>query len=108
MIIVRAVRRILTNPEPTIYSESVSDHKSRRTSPSRTSARGKKLFDRIFNGLRIPLQIARHGVADSLLGIEHQGRGQHLHLPRRRRDRKSTRLNSSHSSSSYAVFCLKK
>src|SRR6267143_4386406 len=27
---------------------------------------------------------------------------------RRRRDRKSTRLNSSHSSSSYAVFCLKK
>src|SRR6267143_4258062 len=25
-----------------------------------------------------------------------------------RRDRKSTRLNSSHSSSSYAVFCLKK
>src|SRR5438128_3806577 len=26
----------------------------------------------------------------------------------RRRDRKSTRLNSSHGSSSYAVFCLKK
>src|SRR6266478_9239705 len=26
----------------------------------------------------------------------------------RRRDRKSTRLNSSHSQSSYAVFCLKK
>src|SRR5689334_23904782 len=26
----------------------------------------------------------------------------------RRRDRKSTRLNSSHSSISYAVFCLKK
>src|SRR5689334_2248705 len=28
--------------------------------------------------------------------------------PRRRPDRKSTRLNSSHSSISYAVFCLKK
>src|SRR5689334_25276981 len=27
---------------------------------------------------------------------------------RRRQDRKSTRLNSSHSSISYAVFCLKK
>src|SRR5689334_24170229 len=27
---------------------------------------------------------------------------------RRRKDRKSTRLNSSHSSISYAVFCLKK
>src|SRR5438309_8299215 len=28
--------------------------------------------------------------------------------PTRERDRKSTRLNSSHSSISYAVFCLKK
>src|SRR5688572_30946085 len=29
-------------------------------------------------------------------------------LPVRRQDRKSTRLNSSHSQISYAVFCLKK
>src|SRR3712207_7173618 len=29
-------------------------------------------------------------------------------LDRRRRDRKSTRLNSSHANISYAVFCLKK
>src|SRR3712207_7322738 len=29
-------------------------------------------------------------------------------LPRRPRDRKSTRLNSSHANISYAVFCLKK
>src|SRR5207245_10234615 len=29
-------------------------------------------------------------------------------VPRRSRDRKSTRLNSSHGSISYAVFCLKK
>src|SRR3712207_7457844 len=29
-------------------------------------------------------------------------------LPRARRDRKSTRLNSSHANISYAVFCLKK
>src|SRR3712207_8168745 len=28
--------------------------------------------------------------------------------PQRRRDRKSTRLNSSHANISYAVFCLKK
>src|SRR6266481_6744580 len=34
----------------------------------------------------------------------HRGAGQR----RRARDRKSTRLNSSHSSISYAVFCLKK
>src|SRR5262245_64617312 len=33
-------------------------------------------------------------------------RGQHL--PARDRDRKSTRLNSSHLGISYAVFCLKK
>src|SRR5256886_4000105 len=30
------------------------------------------------------------------------------HAPNEMRDRKSTRLNSSHSQSSYAVFCLKK
>src|SRR2546430_9087571 len=32
----------------------------------------------------------------------------HHALPPGRRDRKSTRLNSSHSQISYAVFCLKK
>src|SRR5947209_9320466 len=40
----------------------------------------------------------------SLTGIErlaHRRRGEH-------RDRKSTRLNSSHANISYAVFCLKK
>src|SRR3712207_7479472 len=31
-----------------------------------------------------------------------------LHAPRIARDRKSTRLNSSHANISYAVFCLKK
>src|SRR5438128_7493935 len=35
-------------------------------------------------------------------------RGARLAAPARRRDRKSTRLNSSHGSISYAVFCLKK
>src|SRR6266853_4684265 len=32
----------------------------------------------------------------------------HRHGRQRRQDRKSTRLNSSHSQISYAVFCLKK
>src|SRR5258707_9518487 len=36
-----------------------------------------------------------------------QRRGDRLHLLRTR-DRKSTRLNSSHANISYAVFCLKK
>src|SRR2546422_7147825 len=37
-------------------------------------------------------------------GIDRRG----LRRPRGRRDRKSTRLNSSHGYISYAVFCLKK
>src|SRR2546430_13327530 len=38
-----------------------------------------------------------------------QSRGREAHeLHRPREDRKSTRLNSSHSQISYAVFCLKK
>src|SRR5689334_24098116 len=39
-----------------------------------------------------------------------RGEEAHRGMPRAagRRDRKSTRLNSSHSSISYAVFCLKK
>src|SRR2546430_12201045 len=35
-------------------------------------------------------------------------RARHRVAPALRRDRKSTRLNSSHSQISYAVFCLKK
>src|SRR3712207_8547828 len=41
----------------------------------------------------------------------HSGRygGNHIHIDQwRPRDRKSTRLNSSHANISYAVFCLKK
>src|SRR2546430_12730266 len=34
--------------------------------------------------------------------------GHEIHRAPRRQDRKSTRLNSSHSQISYAVFCLKK
>src|SRR3712207_7067971 len=45
---------------------------------------------------------ARQGRASAL--APHRGRP----AGRRRRDRKSTRLNSSHANISYAVFCLKK
>src|SRR3712207_8493795 len=45
-------------------------------------------------------------------GGRHGGRARpplpHARRPARRRDRKSTRLNSSHANISYAVFCLKK
>src|SRR2546427_9387494 len=37
-----------------------------------------------------------------------RGRGEHAERGAVERDRKSTRLNSSHSQISYAVFCLKK
>src|SRR5690242_21553097 len=49
---------------------------------------------------------ARRGARPPAAGERGQ---QHLAAGRRRRqDRKSTRLNSSHMSISYAVFCLKK
>src|SRR5699024_11699540 len=41
-------------------------------------------------------------------GTRHETRRDRWRLARPARDRKSTRLNSSHVSNSYAVFCLKK
>src|SRR3712207_8043082 len=56
--------------------------------------------------------------ADQLADVDHeavaigvdrlQGAGRHGRIAGERRDRKSTRLNSSHANISYAVFCLKK
>src|SRR4051812_49853373 len=40
--------------------------------------------------------------------VDHGGNYQLRRITRLERDRKSTRLNSSHMSISYAVFCLKK
>src|SRR3712207_7217241 len=51
----------------------------------------------------------RHSVAGILrpdVGVDAQSRPPRFGT--RRRDRKSTRLNSSHANISYAVFCLKK
>src|SRR5689334_24606083 len=56
----------------------------------------------------------RNGDQPSRFGLlrcrrSRQVRAEPIRQPdRRREDRKSTRLNSSHSSISYAVFCLKK
>src|SRR5699024_3762201 len=54
------------------------------------SAGGYTVFGHITSGLQILKEIGQTGTADGS------------------RDRKSTRLNSSHVSISYAVFCLKK
>src|SRR2546430_10664018 len=52
--------------------------------------------------------VVRFSLSAALLGIALSAvrRGTRRNLDRRR-DRKSTRLNSSHSQMSYAVFCLK-
>src|SRR5438128_9135073 len=52
-----------------------------------------------------PLVGVQHGVAVKPIGIAVVGDAYWFH---RNTDRKSTRLNSSHGSISYAVFCLKK
>src|SRR2546422_3853484 len=53
---------------------------------------------------RVPLEIAMKRLNDSRNGFKFYEAGMDLEL----RDRKSTRLNSSHGYISYAVFCLKK
>src|SRR5207247_9770942 len=56
-------------------------------------------------------QAPAHGplLAPGALPLQHDRRRSHLaREPERDRDRKSTRLNSSHEWISYAVFCLKK
>src|SRR5947208_6645641 len=58
-------------------------------------------------------EIAARRAFEQLAFAVDQGRGDAEEWPRRRarlevRDRKSTRLNSSHQIISYAVFCLKK
>src|SRR5947209_11005687 len=54
---------------------------------------------------------ARHGAARKVYSLR-RGRARQpvegAHQAVRARDRKSTRLNSSHANISYAVFCLKK
>src|SRR5688572_32072240 len=55
--------------------------------------------------------LARHGaIADPILQARGESGGQAIAAADnlQHRDRKSTRLNSSHSQISYAVFCLKK
>src|SRR2546426_7177975 len=60
---------------------------------------------RVLRGEVEGVVVTRHRLLDPLEG----GKGESLPVPGARvRDRKSTRLNSSHLVISYAVFCLKK
>src|SRR5690625_5441018 len=77
----------------------------------RNFSRSKVLFD-IIDNTQIPIQIVRNSSSMrsvtkmTLILIGYPG-GDHLAFSSGQ-DRKSTRLNSSHVASSYAVFCLKK
>src|SRR2546427_1331448 len=61
------------------------------------------------NALHLRLRAHPEGPLDPPEVLECQPKGRRAGVPRLgKADRKSTRLNSSHSQISYAVFCLKK
>src|SRR5689334_24241953 len=62
-------------------------------------------YTTLFRSLRLSALLFHLRVADEKLPADHDDERQH---DGQDGDRKSTRLNSSHSSISYAVFCLKK
>src|SRR2546422_3626165 len=80
-------------------------------------------YTTLFRSLQLPTLVV-HGTEDQLLPVENgrlltslipaarleilDGVGHLFFWERPQRDRKSTRLNSSHGYISYAVFCLKK
>src|SRR3712207_7619926 len=60
-------------------------------------------------GRRHPVRARPSRVAEGEVLGDHRGARRRRHrVARAARDRKSTRLNSSHANISYAVFCLKK
>src|SRR5437773_6148837 len=74
-----------------------------RSLPEILSRRGRRAAGRGGHRAR-PLHRPGPHAGDGRADLARSGRGQRLLL----RDRKSTRLNSSHITISYAVFCLKK
>src|SRR3712207_6963047 len=68
--------------------------------------RRQRLVDR---RLRVQVAAGREGLGETFVTeLGAQRRHDPLLVGARDRDRKSTRLNSSHANISYAVFCLKK
>src|SRR2546426_7494573 len=64
------------------------------------------LFRSVLDQVGNPTHAGRHDRQSGVHVLHHRQRA--ALEPRRREDRKSTRLNSSHLVISYAVFCLKK
>src|SRR5256886_11723544 len=84
--------------------------------PYTTLFRSRLGIDGLAHGAKQPqarkIVLRRQRIAELHEGADRRGRGvEHRHTVRLAvlpEDRKSTRLNSSHSQISYAVFCLKK
>src|SRR5438128_1014191 len=79
------------------------------------SPRVQRAHDHFERGFVLELRVRIDGNAAPVVGHADEAVGLHLDLDEARvpgerlvQDRKSTRLNSSHGSISYAVFCLKK
>src|SRR6266571_5294584 len=102
----RSMRPTASCPSIRAYTDSSSDHTSRRAS----AVSAMSVF--FFNDTA-PTEIYTLSLHDALpiFHPQHADPGKQQHRERRPQvveDRKSTRLNSSHMSISYAVFCLKK
>src|SRR6266481_7163525 len=93
---------------PNIYSKQLS-----RAAPAHARETRSGMIARHFadGGFPVGLRVG-HALVDALENLFFRQPGifqaADLRTPHRPPDRKSTRLNSSHSSISYAVFCLKK
>src|SRR5207245_8872651 len=89
-----------------LFPHSHRDHPNLPSFPTRRSSDLKSAD----GGGHHPGHLPRGGAGSHLprQGQEHQGVWRGRCDPAPPRDRKSTRLNSSHGSISYAVFCLKK
>src|SRR5207249_5208070 len=77
----------------------------------RSQLKGKQQSERFFHyiGIRLVGEAENSDrKASGLMGLYQPGKSRDLSAVETVGDRKSTRLNSSHVSISYAVFCLKK
>src|SRR5215204_4800845 len=111
------VAEVVAVPAQEILSLSVQNGHSLSAGHSRTDEPGPfspEIARRPLQGYRLhhflPLATWSAAVAvgeDEVVPVDESSDGSHL-SPRSRPDRKSTRLNSSHTVISYAVFCLKK
>src|SRR3712207_7470569 len=77
-------------------------------SPTVAKTRGGLFAERIETPLGTMLAVAGDEGLRLLEFTDRRALERELTILRQRRDRKSTRLNSSHANISYAVFCLKK